>query len=254
MPRCDCGAPLKPDVVLFGEYLPVDALARAERLAAGADLMLCIGSSLEVYPVARLPETTLAAGGQIAILTQGPTPFDRRAAVRMGGDVVDELEAVLARRSRPSPSGRSARASARALSAASIRPSANSIASRWAVVERARRARPARPRATGVAQAAQLLEAIGQRRRGGSPASSASAASSATSTCSAASRVRPSSRSSRARSASSSEASGRWRPVSSAASRACGAEDPSSGAGDAAPSISSRASVHSPSATSSPAP
>jgi NAD-dependent protein deacetylase/lipoamidase len=82
--------------VLFGEYLPVEAMARAEALAAGADLMLCIGSSLEVYPVAGLPDTTLAAGGQIAILTQGPTPFDRQAAVRMGGDVVDELEAVLA--------------------------------------------------------------------------------------------------------------------------------------------------------------
>lgn len=96
VPRCECGQPLKPDVVLFGEYLPVQALRRAEGLAASADLMLCIGSSLEVYPVAQLPETTLAAGGQIAILTQGPTPFDRRAAVRMHGDVVDELEAVLA--------------------------------------------------------------------------------------------------------------------------------------------------------------
>jgi NAD-dependent deacetylase len=96
VPRCDCGKPLKPGVVLFGEYLPMDAMARAEALAAGADLMLCIGSSLEVYPVAGLPETTLAAGGQIAILTQGPTPLDRHATVRMGGDVVDELEAVLA--------------------------------------------------------------------------------------------------------------------------------------------------------------
>src|SRR5947209_2633443 len=95
VPRCDCGQPLKPGVVLFGEYLPVDAITRAESLAVGADLMLCIGSSLEVYPVAGLPETTLAAGGQIAILTQGPTPLDRRAAVRMGGDVVAELEAVL---------------------------------------------------------------------------------------------------------------------------------------------------------------
>jgi NAD-dependent deacetylase len=46
--------------------------------------------------VAQLPETTLSAGGRIAILTQGPTPFDRRAVIRMGGDVVDELEAVLA--------------------------------------------------------------------------------------------------------------------------------------------------------------
>jgi NAD-dependent deacetylase len=96
VPRCDCGEPLKPGVVLFGEYLPVEAIARAEALAAGADLMLCVGSSLEVHPVAGLPETTLAAGGQIAILTQGPTPLDRRAAVRMGGDVVNELEAVLA--------------------------------------------------------------------------------------------------------------------------------------------------------------
>jgi NAD-dependent deacetylase len=95
VPRCECGRALKPDVVLFGEYLPVDALMRAEAVAAGADLMLCIGSSLEVYPVAELPATTLANGGRIAILTQGRTPLDRHAAVRMGGDVVDDLEAVL---------------------------------------------------------------------------------------------------------------------------------------------------------------
>jgi NAD-dependent deacetylase len=95
VPRCDCGEPLKPDVVLFGEYLPVDALARAEDLAAGADLLLCIGSSLEVYPVAQLPFVTLAAGGQIAILTQGTTPADDRAAIRLSGDVVDELDGLL---------------------------------------------------------------------------------------------------------------------------------------------------------------
>ena len=96
IPRCStCGAPLKPDVVLFGEYLPVDALARAERLTAGADVMLCIGSSLEVYPVAQLPQLTLDAGGRIAIVTQGPTQFDRRAEVRMDGDVVADLEAML---------------------------------------------------------------------------------------------------------------------------------------------------------------
>jgi NAD-dependent deacetylase len=96
IPRCECGQPLKPDVVLFGEYLPPDALARAEEFARGADLMLCIGSSLEVYPVAQLPATTLAAGGRIAILTQGETQYDSRATVRMGGDIVDELDAVLA--------------------------------------------------------------------------------------------------------------------------------------------------------------
>ncbi len=95
VPRCDCGEPLKPDVVLFGEYLPFDALARAEALAAGADLLLCIGSSLEVHPVAQLPELTLRAGGRLVIITQGRTPFDRRAAVRLPGDVEAELQAVV---------------------------------------------------------------------------------------------------------------------------------------------------------------
>ena len=96
VPRCDCGLPLKPDVVLFGELLPDRALRRAEQLAAGADLMLCVGSSLEVYPVAELPATTLMAGGRIAIVTRSATQFDSRAAVRCDGDVVDELEAVVA--------------------------------------------------------------------------------------------------------------------------------------------------------------
>ena len=95
VPRCECGQPLKPDVVLFGEYLPVEAMARAERLAAGADLMMCIGSSLEVHPVAGLPELTLRAGGKLAIITQGPTPLDGAAAVRMQGDVVEELGFLL---------------------------------------------------------------------------------------------------------------------------------------------------------------
>jgi NAD-dependent deacetylase len=90
------GEPLKPDVVLFGEYLPVQALTRADRLAESADLMLCIGSSLEVYPVAELPLRTLAGGGQIAIITKGSTPLDHRAAVRLDGDVVGELEALAA--------------------------------------------------------------------------------------------------------------------------------------------------------------
>jgi NAD-dependent deacetylase len=96
VPRCECGEALKPDVVLFGEYLPVDALARAESLATSADLLLCIGSSLEVYPVAQLPMLTLEAGGKVALVTQGPTAFDTKAAVKLDGDVVDELSALLA--------------------------------------------------------------------------------------------------------------------------------------------------------------
>jgi NAD-dependent deacetylase len=96
VPRCDCGAPLKPDVVLFGEMLPVEAIERAAALAAGAGLLIAIGSSLEVYPVAGLPQDTLRAGGTLALVTMGPTPYDRDAAVKLSGDVVAELEAVLA--------------------------------------------------------------------------------------------------------------------------------------------------------------
>ena len=96
VPRCDCGRPLKPDVVLFGELLPPGAMERAATLAAGADVMLCVGSSLEVYPVAGLPSLTLRAGGRIAIVTQGPTPFDAEAEVKLDGDVVAELEALVA--------------------------------------------------------------------------------------------------------------------------------------------------------------
>jgi NAD-dependent deacetylase len=96
VPACGCGRPLKPDVVLFGEFLPEAALDRATELAAAADLLLCIGSSLEVYPVAQLPGITLRHGGEVALVTQGPTPYDGRAAVRLGGDVEQELVGLVA--------------------------------------------------------------------------------------------------------------------------------------------------------------
>src|SRR3712207_4182036 len=96
VPRCDCWQPLKPDVVLFGEFLPEGALEQAFSLAAGADVLLCIGSSLEVYPMAQLPALTRQAGGSVAIVTAGETPFDARAAVKLDGDVVEELEALVA--------------------------------------------------------------------------------------------------------------------------------------------------------------
>ncbi len=96
VPRCSCGRPLKPDVVLFGEFLPEEALARAHALASGADVLLCVGSSLEVHPVAQLPGFTLRGGGNVALITQGPTPCDDLAAVKLTGDVVDELRSLLA--------------------------------------------------------------------------------------------------------------------------------------------------------------
>jgi NAD-dependent deacetylase len=96
-PECTaCIAPLKPDVVLFGEMLPEVALSDAYALAAEADVIVCIGSSLEVFPVASLPGVTRDAGGRIALITQGPTSYDADAAVKLSGDVVEELTAVMA--------------------------------------------------------------------------------------------------------------------------------------------------------------
>jgi NAD-dependent deacetylase len=82
VPACaTCGAVLKPDVVMFGELLPVEAIDRATELAREAALMLVVGSSLEVWPVAGLPQETLAAGGRLAIVNRDPTPYDDDAAL-----------------------------------------------------------------------------------------------------------------------------------------------------------------------------
>jgi NAD-dependent deacetylase len=95
-PECAaCVEPLKPAVVLFGELLPADALDEAQRLATEADLIVCVGSSLEVHPVSGLPALTRSGGGKIALITQGPTPYDGEAVVKLEGDVVAELDAVL---------------------------------------------------------------------------------------------------------------------------------------------------------------
>ena len=94
-PPCPaCGAILKPDVVMFGELLPVAAMERATELARQAGLLLVVGSSLEVYPVAGLPEETVSAGGALAIVNRGPTPFDRLADVRIDGGAGETLDAV----------------------------------------------------------------------------------------------------------------------------------------------------------------
>jgi NAD-dependent deacetylase len=90
-----CMGKVKPDVVLFGELLPEAAMAEAQELCAAADLLVCVGSSLEVYPVAGLPELTLGSDGRLAIVTAGPTPYDGEAQIKLDGDVAEELEAVL---------------------------------------------------------------------------------------------------------------------------------------------------------------
>lgn len=85
-PRCArCGEILKPDVVMFGEFLPVGALERAQQLVRTAGMLLVVGSSLEVYPVAALPDEALAAGASLAIVNQAPTPYDGLAEVKVDG-------------------------------------------------------------------------------------------------------------------------------------------------------------------------
>ncbi len=91
-----CGGAVKPDVVLFGELLSEEAITRAQELARGAQLMLCIGSSLAVYPAAGLPRLTLDAGGRLAIVTKGRTAYDAEASLRLDGEVDAELEGLLA--------------------------------------------------------------------------------------------------------------------------------------------------------------
>ena len=95
VPRClECGAVLKPGVVMFGEMLPAAAIDRATALAEGAALLLVVGSSLEVWPVAGLPQATLAHGGKLAIVNREPTVYDDRAALVIHASAGDVLACV----------------------------------------------------------------------------------------------------------------------------------------------------------------
>ena len=99
-PPCPaCGAILKPDVVFFDELMPEAAIARAVDLAEDAGLLLVVGSSLEVYPVADLPRSTLEAGGKVAVVNRTPTWVDGRASLVLresAGTVLAEAWAALA--------------------------------------------------------------------------------------------------------------------------------------------------------------
>lgn len=92
VPHCDtCRGVVKPDVTFFGEMLPPGALERAGELAAAAELMLVLGSSLLVHPAASVPLVTVRCGGKLVIVNQGSTPLDRHCTARF-----DDLESVFA--------------------------------------------------------------------------------------------------------------------------------------------------------------
>ncbi len=94
IPRCRaCGGVMKPDIVFFGEMLPEDETAIAFRIAASADLLLVLGSSLVVQPASSIPITTLDNGGKIVIVNRTPTPLDDYAVLRFS-DLQQVFEAL----------------------------------------------------------------------------------------------------------------------------------------------------------------
>jgi NAD-dependent deacetylase len=95
VPRCTCGQVVKPGVVMFGELLDAEAIDRAFQVAREAKLLLVIGSTLEVQPVAGLPWETLTAGGKVAIVNLGPTALDGRATLKVDGKAGEVLRVVV---------------------------------------------------------------------------------------------------------------------------------------------------------------
>lgn len=90
-----CGGILKSATISFGQNLDADLLERAEAAAADADLLIAAGTSLTVYPVARLPELTLAAGGRVVIVNAEPTALDPIASAVARGGVGAVLTALV---------------------------------------------------------------------------------------------------------------------------------------------------------------
>ena len=86
--RCDCGALVKPDVVLFGEELSPD-FEVAQREMKGADLLLVMGTSLTVWPVAGLVPLAVERGAHVIIANATPTPYDGLADVLLRGELVE---------------------------------------------------------------------------------------------------------------------------------------------------------------------
>jgi len=94
-PLCSgCAEIVKPGVVMFGELLPAQAMERAERLARETGLLLVVGSSLQVWPVAGLPGDTVGGGGALAILNLEETPYDGSAEIVVRGPSGPALGAV----------------------------------------------------------------------------------------------------------------------------------------------------------------
>ncbi len=98
-PRCECGGNLRPDVVMFGELIPMDHLQRAQMLASNCDVMLVVGTSATVEPAAHLPIIAKRAGAAIIEINPESTPLTRQISdvtlLGTAGRVVGELAAAI---------------------------------------------------------------------------------------------------------------------------------------------------------------
>lgn len=74
-PRCPCGGTMKPDVVLFGDMIPIVALQAADQAAHRADAVIIVGTSASVYPAAQLPLTAKLHGAYVIECNLEPTDF-----------------------------------------------------------------------------------------------------------------------------------------------------------------------------------
>jgi len=83
VPHCGCGGVIKPDIVFFGEALPEKVFETARELAEEADLILVLGTSLEVQPAASLPRLTIRNGGKLILINDQPTWADSVASLRL---------------------------------------------------------------------------------------------------------------------------------------------------------------------------
>lgn len=95
VPRHRCGGVLKPNVILFGEQLPVREFVLAQLATKEADLMLVVGSSLEVAPASDLPELALANGAKLIIISYQPTYLDQQADLVIHADVAEVLPRIV---------------------------------------------------------------------------------------------------------------------------------------------------------------
>lgn len=96
VPRCPgCGSVLKPNVILFGEQLPIQQLLAAQDAARKADVMLVVGSSLEVAPASDIPLLTRRYGGKIIIVNLEPTPLDPLADLVFHADAAETLPQIV---------------------------------------------------------------------------------------------------------------------------------------------------------------